>query len=325
MSEKVTWLLPVKNGMPYLSETLASISAQSYRNWEVLAWDNDSTDGTVDELNRWIPSRLPGRVVTGTPLSLGGSRARLVESAQTELCACIDADDINLPERLEQQVSFMLKNPRVGMLGTQIEFIDEHGRAFPGAWVQPTDDAEIRWQLHWQSPFNHPTVMYRRSVILAAGNYAAEFLVEDYDLWFRVGLISETANLPQVLLKYRRLSTSYTAACTTLTGTTSPAPLFEMVAERNADRLFAGMSAKEAIGFRRKMLDESQEKVQLQDLIALRNAACRAARDLGKSDSYFRSTELYRTQRASLLRRWTGQQGWGRTLLTAKRKVQSHL
>jgi glycosyltransferase involved in cell wall biosynthesis len=324
MSEKVTWLLPIKNGMPYLSETLASIEAQTYRSWEVLAWDNGSTDGTVEELRKWIPSRLPGQIFTGTPLSLGSSRARLVEIAGTELCACIDADDINLPERLERQVAFMLTNPQVGIVGAQVEFIDEKGQTFPGAWVQPTDDAEIRWQLRWQTPFNHPTVMYRRSVVLDAGNYS-DFLVEDYDLWFRIGLIAETANLPQVLLKYRRLSTSYTAACSTLTGTTSPLPLFEMVAERNADKLFTGMSAEHAIEFRRKMLDQADGKIQLQDLIALRNAARLAARDFGKGDSYFRSTELYRAQRTNLMRRWISQHAWGRTLLTAKRKVQSHL
>lgn len=323
-SEKVTWLLPVKNGMPYLSETLASIEAQTYRNYEVLVWENGSTDGTLTELHKWIPSRLPGRIVSNNPLTLGGSLNRLVETAQTELCARIDADDINYPERLEQQVAFMRKHPGVGVVGTQIEFIDDEGKLGPSLWAQPYGDAEIRWQLRWQCPFNHPTVMFRRSVVRAAGNYA-DFLVEDYDLWFRVGLIAETANMPQVLVKYRRLSTSYTAACSTLTGATSPAPLFEMVAERNADKLFVGMFAEEALQFRRKMMDESQDRVRLLDFVTLYKAACLAAGDLGKNDSYFRSTDLYRTQQANLLRRWLRQQAWGRTLLTAKRKAQSHL
>ena len=324
MNEKVTWLLPVKNGMPYLTQTLASIEAQTYRNWEILVWENGSTDGTVEELFKWIPSRLPGRIVLGTPFSLGKSRAQLVEAAETELCACIDADDINRPDRLEKQVSFMLKNPNVGMLGSQIEFIDENGNPLPNAWVQPTDDPEIRWQLRWKCPFNHPSVMYRRSVVLAAGNYD-DFLVEDYDLWFRVGLIAETANLPEVLLKYRRLSTSYTAACSTLTGTSSPAPLFEMVAKRNADRLFDGMKPDEALQFRHKLLPESEDKVQLRDLVTLYNVATGAARNLGKPENYFRETELYRAQRASLLRKWLGQQTWGSMIITAKRKAQSHL
>jgi glycosyltransferase involved in cell wall biosynthesis len=44
----VTWLLAVRNGMPFLPETLASIEAQTYRDWQVLAWDNGSADGTVE-------------------------------------------------------------------------------------------------------------------------------------------------------------------------------------------------------------------------------------------------------------------------------------
>ena len=87
MSLRVTWLLPIKDGMPFLPETLASIEAQTYQDWEVLAWDNGSTDGTIQELKRWIPSRLPGRVVTDCPLGLGLSLAQMVLRADTELCA----------------------------------------------------------------------------------------------------------------------------------------------------------------------------------------------------------------------------------------------
>ena len=77
--------MAVKNGMPYLPETLASIEAQTYRDWEIVVWDNGSTDGTLDELRRWIPSRLAGRVIYGNPLSLGTSLAKLVETARSNM------------------------------------------------------------------------------------------------------------------------------------------------------------------------------------------------------------------------------------------------
>src|SRR5688572_14373433 len=107
MTERVTWLLPVRNGMPFLRETLESIRRQVYDNWEVLAWDNNSTDETLAELHKWIPSVLPGTVVADEPLSLGLSLARMVTAARTELCARIDADDINDPARLAQQVAYL--------------------------------------------------------------------------------------------------------------------------------------------------------------------------------------------------------------------------
>ena len=63
----VTWLLPVKNAMPHLTDTLKSISEQSYPNHGVIAWDNGSTDGSVRELRRWIPQVIPGRVIADHP------------------------------------------------------------------------------------------------------------------------------------------------------------------------------------------------------------------------------------------------------------------
>ena len=111
----VTLLMPVFNGMPFLPETLESIERQDYKNWEIIVWDNGSTDGTLEELHRWIPTRLPGRVISGEPLKLGPSFARLVEAARSELCARIDADDVMFPKRLTMQVAFMQEHPEVGV------------------------------------------------------------------------------------------------------------------------------------------------------------------------------------------------------------------
>ena len=57
MNPKVTWLLPVKNGMPYLRECLNSIYKQSYTNHQILAWVNDCDDNSLEELNNWIPKK----------------------------------------------------------------------------------------------------------------------------------------------------------------------------------------------------------------------------------------------------------------------------
>lgn len=86
MDDRVTCLLPVKNGMPYLPETLASLQRQTREAWAVFAWDNGSTDGTIEELRRWIPSRLPGTVIIDKPMPLGECRAEMVRRASTEFC-----------------------------------------------------------------------------------------------------------------------------------------------------------------------------------------------------------------------------------------------
>lgn len=203
MSERVTWLLPIKNGMPFLPETLASIEAQTYTNWEVLAWDNGSTDGTVEELHKWIPSRLPGRVVTGQPLSLAISLAAMVEQCKTEFCARIDADDVNVPERLEKQVAFLVAHPEVAVVGSQMYCVDGSG-AKQGLfhWLPLHHDDIVHFMLHGNG-MAHPSVLFRRSAVLQAGNYRDAINVEDYDLWLRVAVHYKLANLDVPLLYYR--------------------------------------------------------------------------------------------------------------------------
>ena len=68
---------------------------------------------------------MPGRLITQDPLSLGSSLAKMVEISKTELCARIDADDINLPDRLEKQLQFLSSHPDVAVLGSWMFFINE--------------------------------------------------------------------------------------------------------------------------------------------------------------------------------------------------------
>jgi len=199
----VTWLLPVKNGMPYLRETLASLEAQTFRDFEVLAWDNGSTDGTIDELRRWIPSRLPGRIVVDQPLGLGASLAEMVNQAQTDLCARIDADDVNLPERLEQQIRFLESHPEVAIVGTQMTKIDESGRKDGLQDYLPLQHDDIVHRMLDKSVMIHPTVLFRRQAVIAVGNYRDVQPIEDRDLWMRLAVKYKLANLESRLLNYR--------------------------------------------------------------------------------------------------------------------------
>ncbi len=320
MNERVTWLLPVKNGMPYIRETLASIECQTYTNWEIIVWDNGSTDGTLEELKNWIPHRLPGRIISDRPLSLGNSLAALVEAASTEFCARIDADDLNYPTRLEKQVEYTRRNPRVGVVGTQFDFIDKDGNEDPGAWRQPLTDAEIRWRFRWANSLNHCSVLFRRSVVIAAGNYQDCMPYEDYDLWIRMSVLCEMANLPQALFKYRRLASSVTDG-----GRDNPLPLFEAVADRNPSILFGGMEPEAALRFRRRVSISSTDEVKLGDILALRRAARATAVWLGKPSNYFSSTNLYSDQLIHLRSRYLQKTSAGRVILSVKRGLQNRL
>lgn len=203
----------MKNGMPFLPETLASIETQNEVSSEILVWDNGSIDGTVDELLRWIPARIPGKVVLDRPQpTLAKSLALLVQESRTAYCARIDADDICAPGRLATQFEYMESHPETSLLGTQIVYIDPDGKDRVHQQTLPETLSDIIHGLLHGCPVCHPTWMFRRDDILAVGNYdEGEPVREDVDLLMRL-IISgrRVESLNQKLLRYRIHPKSFT-------------------------------------------------------------------------------------------------------------------
>ncbi len=281
--------------MPYLREALASVAGQTYKNHIILAWDNGSTDGSVEELRRWIPAVIPGRIVTGTELPIGPSRAALVHMAQTELCAVMDHDDVTLPQRLELQVAFLLEHPETAVLGAQADIIDENN-VLCGRWTYNTDDAHTRWMTRWHAQLSHSSVLYRRSAVLAAGNYRDARPDDDLDLWMRLATIGEIRNLPQTLVQYRRTQTSETGKIEDFYPTDRRAAL------RNAHILFPtiqdpnrAMNLWEATHPR-----QFDAPSRMRHIWQLERAARSLAKSLGKPADYFTNTQAFEDQYYSL-------------------------
>ena len=306
-STAVTWLIPIKNGMPYLPRMLASIACQTHRDYQVIAWDNGSADGTVDVLRQWIPRRLPGEVVTDHPLPFGSSLAAMVEQAKTELCARIDADDINEPQRLARQVQFLAKHPDVAVLGSAMRHMGSDDHLLPDRSAPPLQDAEIRWRLRFCNALNHPTVVFRRSAVLAAGNYRDALPAEDYELWLRMALNHRMANLAEPLVRYRVHDTSLCAVHQDRIDS-----IRQHIRRRHAASLLPGLGDEPRRRLYERLDDFERLDVTLGDCLALRRSAGRAAQAAGEPADYFRATDLYQTQLRSLVfRRVKSQAGVG--------------
>jgi hypothetical protein len=128
----------------------------------------------------------------------------MVGEAQTEFIARMDGDDVCLPERFELQLEEMQRNPKLAALGAQRLEIDAQGSSLPAGASMPIAFVDVLARLLLVNALLHPTVMFRRSAILSAGNYGlCEKPCEDYDLWLRVAKDFELRNSGRVLLKYR--------------------------------------------------------------------------------------------------------------------------
>ncbi len=287
--------------MPYLPQTMQSIAEQTYRNQKIIAWDNGSNDGSKEELHRWIPHRIPGVVVANNPLRLGPSLAAMVEMADTELCVRMDGDDINVLDRLERQVAFMQSHREVGVLGGQLDLIDEHNRPIiHEKWTYQTSDASVRWLLRWRNQLAHNAVIFRRSIVLAAGNYRDKQPFEDLDLWQRASYRTEICNLPDVLVFYRRIQSSSTGTIKDFL------PTDRAAAELNATILFPGL---ERPGLALSLW-EATHPYQLhlpskfRHIKELQRAALLFSQRAGKPANYFTSTDTYQEQYMRLRHRF---------------------
>jgi glycosyltransferase involved in cell wall biosynthesis len=197
--------------MPYLTEALASLEAQTFKDFEVCLWDNGSTDGSVKEARRWIPERLAGKVVTGRSFPLHECLAAMVEDARTEFVARMDGDDVCLPTRLGKQVDFLNQNPDVAVLGAQCVPIDARGNQLHEPLHFPESFVGVLSKFMIGNAVLHPSVVFRKSSILEAGNYKLyEKPCEDLDLWLRVAASHKITSLPDQLLKYRLHESSVT-------------------------------------------------------------------------------------------------------------------
>lgn len=135
---------------------------------------------------------------------LGNARRAGLAHCSHDLVAMMDSDDISVSDRFERQLSVFLEDPQVSIVGGQIaEFVSDPDRVI-GIREVCCSDAAIRKDLKVRCPFNHVTVMLKRSDVEKVGGYLDWFYNEDYYLWVRMCLAGfRFVNVPQVLVNVR--------------------------------------------------------------------------------------------------------------------------
>lgn len=208
---KVSVLMAVRDGAFHLSETLVSLERQTFADFEVIVVDDGSVDTTPSVLDAWPDGRL---VRLHNPISLGlaGALNRGLAVARGEYVARQDADDLAHPDRLARQVSYLDAHADIALLGSAYDVIDQKG-AYLETQRQPTNDAEIRWQMLFHNAFCHSSVMLRRAQLEAFGLVYDQTLAyaQDYDLWSRLLTHAKAANLEEPLISLRMHPSSMSA------------------------------------------------------------------------------------------------------------------
>ncbi len=123
---------------------------------------------------------------------------------KNEFVARMDTDDVAVETRCEKQINRFSQNPHLGVVGSSIaEFLSSPSNVVAFKLTKETHE-EIAKQMKFRNPINHPTVMFKKSSVLAAGNYLDWPLNEDYYLWIRMllkGFLFENIKEPLVNMR----------------------------------------------------------------------------------------------------------------------------
>ncbi|MCB1875590.1 MAG: glycosyltransferase [Chromatiales bacterium] len=210
-SPAVSIVLPYRDARETLPEAVGSALAQTHGDFELLAID----DGSRDDGPRWLQA-IAATEPRLRPLATAAGERGLVSAlnlglrmARSQWVARMDADDRMHPQRLQRQLAHASSHPHWTLIACQ-------ARLFPEQIVQTGMREYMRWQnacltpeqiateIYVESPFVHPSVMFRRSHVLELGGYRPGDFPEDYDLWLRLHRAGRImGKLPEILLDWR--------------------------------------------------------------------------------------------------------------------------
>ncbi len=202
--------MSVYNADQYLDEAIESILTQTYKDFEFIIINDGSIDTSFDIIKKYAKQDARILVISRENRGLIASLNEGILQAKGKYIVRMDADDISISTRLEEQLQFMENNSDIGISGTAVIFFNENQKEH--IWRLASKDKTIKTELLFSSSFAHPTVIMRKELVLKYRLFYDKYFIyaEDYALWVSMVEITKMANLSKPLLKYRVLENSIT-------------------------------------------------------------------------------------------------------------------
>ncbi len=207
----VSVIMNCYNSDKYLKEAIDSVITQTYQNWEIIFWDNQSTDKSAEIIKSYKDNRIKYFYAPIHTL-LGEARNCAVGKATGEWIAFLDCDDIWYKNKLEIQLKDTLTD--IGMIYSRMEFLVEtsgtktnmgksiSNKTYPKRNNLPSND--IFDKLLFECFIPLPSVLIRRNLFEKVGGIDNSLKVaEDYDIFLKIAKISKVKAIDNVLCKYR--------------------------------------------------------------------------------------------------------------------------
>lgn len=209
MEKKYSVLMSVyhKEKPLFLKASLDSMIKQTLKPDEIVIVKDGKLTKDLDQvIDNYISEEPSLFNVVSLEKNIGLGRAldEGLKKCKNELVARMDTDDISLSERCEMQVELFMKNPQLSIVGTMINEFYNDPDNIVSSRVVPTKHEDIERFIKRRSPFNHPTVMYKKSDVMRCGGYGKLRRKQDLDLFSRMINNGCTgANIDKSLLLFR--------------------------------------------------------------------------------------------------------------------------
>jgi glycosyltransferase involved in cell wall biosynthesis len=204
---RISIIIPVYNGERYIAQTIESVIAQTEKNWEIIAVNDGSPDGSLAILNRYaekMPDRI--RVISVKNGGVSSARNTAVAAARGTFIAFLDQDDLWAPEKLRRQLEMFSANPRLGISFTNEALIDSNGKVLRQDVLKFVKEqrGHVFESLVFDNFIPISSVMLRKELFNRTGGFnPAYVLAEDYDFLLKAVRDEIADYIDEPLLLYR--------------------------------------------------------------------------------------------------------------------------
>ena len=214
MKPKVTVLTCVYNGLPYLKDAIESTLNQTYENFEYLIIDDASSDKNVIKfIESYDDSRI--RFIKNEKnIGVSNTINKALKLINTPYVIRTDQDDVNLPNRIEEQISFFEQNPDIDITCSWEKSIDSQGKKIRN-WKRSLDNYGefLGYVLIGITPIWHPSIAFKTKVMIDVGGFDENYIrAEDFEVTSRLALRRYSAAVvPKFSLLQRQHEASQSA------------------------------------------------------------------------------------------------------------------
>ena len=207
----ISVVIPTRNRRQYIGQTLDSVFAQSFKDYEIIVVDDGSTDGTGDSLASLIRKKKI-RYEHQDARGVSAARNRGVGLARSPYIAFLDSDDLFLTTKLEKQMQVFARDPKLGFVHCNFSKFDDQGNDLGIRDTSLFQGQIYPWILHeWSVLMAMPCMVIRADVLNEVRGFDENMdWAEDLDLWRRIARRYRVGVVPEVLVKVRVHSASAT-------------------------------------------------------------------------------------------------------------------